>query len=81
MGIAPWTLPKKPESRGVVGVAGAKEPKLLLKGKDPRLLPEIDSLLASRGAEDSCAGVCGDGAPKRLPAAVECLVLLSLFSD
>ena len=67
--MAPDTLPKKPESRGVVGVAGANEPKLALKGNDPRRLPEIDNLLASRGAPESFAGVDGDCPPNRLPAA------------
>ena len=77
MGIAPCTLLKKLEpSRGVVGVAGGKDPKLLLKPRESRRLPEIESLLASGGGNDSL-GVWGDGAPKRPPAAGGCLVLFS----
>ena len=79
--MAPWTLPKKPESRGVVGVAGGNEQKLVLKGKESLLLPEIDSLLASGAEHESFAGVCGDDDAKRLPAAVTCLASFSDLVD
>lgn len=55
-----------------MGVAGGKELKLLLKGKESRRSPEIDNLLASR-APNEPDGVLGDGALKRPPAAEEFL--------